>query len=988
MGLLVLLRSRLGSWTSERRTGARSRAAHCCIASRRFLSYDRGMLVGRDAQCLWIEHLLADARAGRSSALVIRGEPGIGKSALLRHAVATSADMQVLTVGGVESESEFAFLGLADLVRPVSAELRRLPEPMSVALAGALAVGPPSGADRFTVYIAVLSLLSLIAKRRPVLIAVDDFQWVDAASQEALVCVARRLGTEGILILLAVREVEGAVTGAWQLPVMDLPGLDRRSAEILLRRSVSERDIVEHVAGHLVDSALGNPLALLEIPPLLSDEQLAGSEPLPDPLPVGPSLERVFLPRLAALPEQLRRTLLVAAANDQADSVAIAGALERLGLSPDMLEASESAGLVNLDGLEVQFRHPILRAVVYHSATAADRRAAHRALAVSLRAAGAADRAAWHQAAAAVVPDETVAGLLEQAAVLAQGRGGQIAAARALERAALLTPDPREKARRLLAAAGAAYPGGRVAWARALLETAEKSTQDPLLRADIAHLRGRVEMWRGPAAFARRLLANEAAMVEPADPGRAAIMLADAAMACIMVGSIKLAVQTARLACDSARRSCDAGILGVTTTLEGIARSFMGEARSAYPAIRASLPDNRGIALPSYLAPMVAQVAVWAEDYRGARQVLEGIVNRAHRTGALGEISFPLAVLADAQFRAGAWADAYATANEAVRLGADTGQESALSFGLVQLARIEAARGLEDQCRQHVREALELAEPRGGFAVHFFAAAALGLLELGLGRFAVAGEAMSWLAAVAEAGGLREPAIVPWLPDAIEAAARARNHTEAARLLSCLDEQAAAAPGRWAAAAAARCRGILAGESAYQEAFADALGRHGIAPSFERARTELCLGERLRRSKRRKEADGWLRAAADTFARLGAAPWADRARAELEAAGARPTSTAALGASRARMAHPGTPDDGGAGFAHAGTLATRLTAQELQIALAIANGATNREAGIALFLSEKTIETHLSSVYRKLGVRRRAELAALCASERLTPLSR
>ena len=920
------------------------------------------MLVGRDAQCVWIEHLLAEARAGRSNTLAIQGEPGIGKSAMLQHAVAASSGMRVLTAQGVESESELAFLGLADLVRPVSAELRRLPEPMAAALAGALAVGPPSGADRFTIYVATLALLSLIAERRPLLIAVDDFQWLDSASQEALVSVGRRLGAEGILMLLATRKADKGGIDDWHLPTMDVPGLDRGSAEILLRRSVGERDIAQHVAGQLLDSAGGNPLALLEIPSLLSDEQLAGSEPLADPLPVGPTLDRVFRPRIAMLPEQVRQTLLVAAANDRADSAAIAATLERLRLAPEMLETAESAGLVHLDGLEVRFRHPILRAVVYHSAAPADRRAVHRALAVTLRLAGASDRAAWHQAAAAVVPDEAVAALLEQAAELARGRSGQIAAARALEHAAHLTPAADKKARRLLAAAGAAHAGGRLAWARALLDGAAGSSEDPLLRADIQHLRGNVEMWRGPAPFARRLLADEAALVEPADPGRAAMMLAGAAMACIMAGSIERAVRTAQRACDSARRYGNPEILVVTSVMEGIARSFMGQTKSVYPAIRTALPDDRGGQLPPYLTPMVAQVAVWAEDYEAAQRILEPIINRARRVGALGEIAFPLAVLADAYFRAGAWADAYATANEAVRLGADSGQESALSFGLVQLARIEAAQGLESQCRQHVREALALAEPRGGLSILFFGAAALGLLELGLTRFEAAAAAMSWLPAAAEAAGLDEPAVVPWLPDAVEAAARAGNQETAAQLLSRLDRQAAATPGRWAGAAASRCHGILADQNDYQGAFAAALDRHGSAPSFERARTELCLGERLRRSRRRKDADGWLRAAAETFGRLGATPWADHARAELDAAG-------------------------GARSARNGTLAARLTAQELQIALAVANGATNREAGIALFLSEKTIETHLSNVYRKLGVRRRAELAALCASERLATAS-
>lgn len=903
--------------------------------------------------------MLKEARAGRSSALVIRGEPGIGKSALLQHAVATASGLRVLSLRGIESESDLAFLGLSDLVRPLSETLRQLPEPMSVALAGALAIGPPSGADRFTIYVATLNMLSMAAKRQPLLIAVDDFQWVDSASQEALVCVARRLGAEGIAMIFATRATDVADPAAWHLPTMDVRGLDRHSAEILLRRSAGDRPIAQYIAVRLIDSARGNPLALREIPAQLSDEQLAGSELLSDPLPVGPNLERVFLPRIAGLPDDVRQSLLIAAANDQADLATTVDAMKRLGLRPDTLEASESAGLIARDGLEIRFRHPIVKAVVYHSATVGDRTAAHRALADGLRASGDLERAVWQQAAGATRPDEPTAAELEHVAVRAQRRGGQIAAARALECAAHLTSQADHRARRLLAAGTAAYFGGRASWARALLEAAAQASDDPLLRADIQHMRGKIEMWRGPAPLARQLLAREAAIIEPADAGRATMMLADATMACIMTGSMKLAIRTALQATDAARRSGEPQLITVTSMVEGIARSFMGETSTAYPAIRAALPDDGHDDLPSYLAPMVAQVAIWAEDYNEARQILEKIVSQAHRTGALSEISFPLAVLADAHFRAGAWTDAYATATEAVRLGADAGQESTQSFGLVQLARIEAARGLEPACREHANEALALAQPRGGFAIHFFAAAALGLLELGLGRFEAAAEAMSWLATVAEAEGLREPAIVQWLPDAIEAAARTKNYKLAAELLSLFDKQAMAAPGRWASAAAARCHAILADENSYEAAFAQALDRHGVAPSFERARTELCLGERLRRSKRRKDADVFLRAAAGTFQRLGAAPWADRAMTELEiAAGA--------------MAMPDGP------------IAARLTSQELQIALAVAQGATNREAGIALFLSEKTIETHLSSVYRKLGIRRRAELAALCTRERLT----
>jgi DNA-binding CsgD family transcriptional regulator len=936
------------------------------------------MLVGRDAQCTRIERLLAGARSGHSGVLVIRGAPGIGKTALLRHAVDAAEGMRVLTVSGVESESELAFSGLADLVRPLAPELRRLPGATAAALAGALALGPPGSADRFTVYIAALNLLSAAAETQPVLVVADDLQWLDAASQEALMAVARRLDAEGVVMLMAVRDTGEGGPQAEHLPVLDLGGLDREPAQALLGRATGERAVAAHVREQLLELAAGNPLALLEAPAALTDDQLAGTEPLMDPLPVGRGLERMFGRRIAVLPPEQRQCLLITAANDQSDPATVVGALEQVGLKLAELEAAEAAGLIELDGLRIRFRHPLLRSVIYHGAEPGQRRAAHRALAAVLLAARQNERAAWHLAAAAVAPDEAVAELLDQAAETARQCGGQVVAARALERAASLTSAGDAKARRLLGAARAAYAGGRLYWARAMLEAAVVECADPLLRADIQHVRGNVEMWRGPAPFAGDLLADEAAAVEAASPGRAALMLTDAVMARIMTGGIDRAVRTAEHARRAAARASDPEAALVATAAEGVARSFTGETATAYPVMRDALRDvlrdtrrdaredarpvtqhgASDASLPAFLAPMVAQVAIWAEEYGAAQRILARIVDRAHHVGALSDLAFPLAVLADARFRAGAWADAYAAATEAVQVGTDTGQESALSYGLVQLARIEAARGLEEQCRAHVEQALALAEPRGGFPIFVFAAAALGLLEVGRARFEAAAAAMDWLSETAATAALREPAVVTWMPDAIEAQARSGRREKAAGMLARLDEQAARAPGRWASAAAARCHGILAGEHDYEAAFSRALDLHGPRPSFERARTELCLGERLRRAKRRTEARAALQRAASTFGRLGAAPWAERANGELAAGGSSRSS----------------PPD---------TLAARLTAQELQIALAVANGATNREAGIALFLSEKTIETHLSHVYRKLSLRRRSELAALFAKERL-----
>jgi predicted ATPase len=389
------------------------------------------VLLGRDAEHARLEDLIGRARSGASAALVIRGEPGIGKSALLEHAVAGAQGVTLLQARGVESESELSFAGLADLVQPVVSDLDALPGPQRAALAGALALGPPVPGDRFTLYAATLSLLAAAAERGPVLAVVDDAAWLDLPSREALVFVARRLGEEGVVLLLAARNGESIGTEAARIDELVLEGLDATASATLLGG-----DVAPEVAARLFAATGGNPLALLELSSLLTAGQRTGAEPIEDPPPIGSTIAAAYAHRLDALPEPTRRALVVAAASESGATDEIVPALAALDVEPGALDAAETAGLVVIDGGRLTFRHPMLRSAAYRTVPAPERRAAHRALAAAL----AGERRAWHLATAAVAPDEAVAAELAAAAAAARGRGGPAGAIEAAERAARLTP--------------------------------------------------------------------------------------------------------------------------------------------------------------------------------------------------------------------------------------------------------------------------------------------------------------------------------------------------------------------------------------------------------------------------------------------------------------------------------------------------------------------------------------------------------------------
>jgi DNA-binding CsgD family transcriptional regulator len=891
------------------------------------------MLLGRDAERARLAGLLAAAHDGASAALVIRGEPGIGKSALLDDAVGAADGMTVLRARGVESESELSFAGLADLLSPVVAELGSLPPPQRAALSGALALGPPAPGDRFTLYAATLSLLGAVAERSPVLVAVDDAPWLDAPSREALVFVARRLQEEGVVLLLAARS--GEPVGG-ELPELLLGGLDAAASAALLGAGIARE-----VADRLFDATAGNPLALLELSGLLSDAQRRGAEPIGDPVPVGAGIERAFRHRLDALPEATRRALALAAASES-------GAIDELaaaGLDPAALESAEAAELVSVADGRLTFRHSVLRAVAYRAVSAPERRSAHRALAGALSG----ERRAWHLAAAAVAPDEEVAAALAEAAATARARGGPAAAMQAAERAARLTPEPERRVPRLLDAAGDLARVGRPDRAHELLGEALELAGDPGLRADVQHLRGLLEARSGAALEAAELLGAEAALVEPVDPVRAAMMTMAAVQPLFEAGENAVGLATARRGHELASR---AGLPPMPAGLPlAMALLLCNERPTAQPMLLSAVDWLDQAEDPWALGPVlifgIGQAFMWMEDHDRARRLLEGGIAQARAWSAPGLMPYGLLCLCELELRSGRWAHAYAAGAEAVQLSEETGQINDKGYALAMLARVEAGLGRETDCRAHMAASLEIVDLLGAEIVRGWVACTLGFLELGLGRAEEAVAALEELAGFLGSRPAGDPAVMQWPPDLVEAYVRLGRREEAEGVLATFEASARHSGSRWAASAAARCRGLLAPDDAFDEPFAAALADDDMP--FETARTRLALGERLRRAGRRVEARAALREALVTFSRLAAQPWAQRARTELRASG-----------ERVRRGSP--------------TATEQLTPQELQVALVVSNGSTNREAAAALFLSPKTIEFHLRNIYRKLEIRSRTEL--------------
>ena len=907
------------------------------------------MLYGRDAERGLIGELLDAARGSRSGVLVIRGEPGVGKSALLEDAREQAKDMRVLSSRGVESEAQLPFAAVHQLLRPVLRSVSKLPEPQAHALRRALGLEEGGGDDRFLVSVAVLSLLAEAAERRPLLCLVDDAHWLDDASADALAFAARRLEAERIVMLFAAREGEIRSFRGPALPELSLVTLEPEAASALLERQ-TETALTADLRNRLIAETSGNPLALLELSAALSEAQLSGAEPVLAPLPVSEHVEQAFVARVRGLPEETQTLLLIAAADDSGRLANVLGAAAVLGVAPDALDAAEHAGLVHVRGTELELRHPLVRSAVYQAALLSHRQAAHRALASVLDGEAEADRRAWHHAAASVEPDPDVVEELEQAAQRALRRSSPAAAALAFERAAALTSDEHRQVRLLTAAAENAWLAGRLDRALVLLERARPVAAEPIERAEVDRWRGLVEMNQGRPVDGYHVLVRAAKEMAPLDGERALDLLNLAGTAAAYAADREGQIAAAEVARGIAVKGNPFAEM-LAFLLSGIGAHANGDFDTAAPKLRRALELaeqlGEGAPVTQPLGLLFAgRAALFLGDDQAAYRAHREAGASAREAGALGALTQILPILTTTEIWAGRWDSGSANASEALRLGREIGGEHLAGQALVLLALLAALRGDEEECRQLAAESHELASTHGLGVVAEISQWALVLLELGLGH---ADEALR------SAREISNSLVVFWAGlDRIEASIRAGEPETARKSLALFERWAEAYRVAWARAVALHCHALLQeDEGEAERIFQAALEVHGEATRpFERARTELAYGEFLRRARHRVQARVHLRAALDTFESLGAALWAERARVELRASG-----------QTARRRDPSTRDE--------------LTAQELQIAQFVAQGLTNREVAAQLFLSPRTIDFHLRNVFRKLGISSRTQLARL-----------
>jgi DNA-binding NarL/FixJ family response regulator len=888
--------------------------------------------------------LLDAARDSRSGVLVLRGQAGVGKSALLQDAVAQASDMQVLEARGVESEAELAFAGLHQLLRPVLGEVDGLPPPQAAALRAAFGLEHARGEDRFLVAVAVLGVLAEVAERRPVLCVVDDAHWLDEASVGALVFVARRLEAEGVVLLVAARDEDLRRFDAAGLPQLEVGGLDRTAVAALLAERAAVA-VDPQVRDRLVEQTGGNPLALTELASVLTAGQLSGKEPLPLQLPLTDAVQRAFLERVRRLPADAQVLLLVAAAEDTGRSATVLAAAATMGAGAAALDAAEEAKLVRVEGGSLDFHHPLVRSAVYRAATTSQRRQAHRALAAALHRQGDADRRAWHLAAAAVEPDQQVVGELDAVAERARGRGGFEAACAALERAAGLCADPVGRGWRLVAAAETAWLAGQLHRTAGLLQAAWPLASDPLVRAEVGRLRGWYELSVGSAAAAQPILVQAALDVAAVDPRRARRVLAAAAEAAWLERDRAAGVELARVAArlGPAGDPHDRYFADLVT---GFLHALDGDLAAAVPLLTGTIRLAQRLEDPDLLA-LAAHHAFYVGDDTAAYQLNVRVAATARADGKATELLFALPRLAQAELLCGRWTAAAASAAEAVRLASGTGQRAPSAPPLALLGLLAALQGDQDGFWSRVAETEQVA-----------AAHALGVFQGAVHDLVLWARAVQKAATARPASAatlleeLSHPVVVTMAAfDGVEATVHAGRHNSALEWLRSLEAVATTTGAPWAQARAAHAHGLLSEGHVARSRFEEALEHHQRAQRpFEQARTELAYGELLRRARRRVDARAHLQAALDVFEGLGAAPWAERAHLELRASG-----------QAVRRRDPST--------------LRQLTPQELQVARFVARGLPTREVAAQLFLSPRTVDFHLRNVFAKLGISSRTQLA-------------
>ncbi len=810
--------------------------------------------LGREPELAQLSELLRRGRGGSGGTLVVRGVPGVGKSLLLSTVMAAAQDFTVLSVAGVQSESDLAFGALSALLHPLLTGIDELPVVQAASLRAAVGLVSEAQVERLACHVAVVSLLAVSAQKRPVLVLADDLQWLDAGSRDAILFAARRLSADPVVFVLAVRDGETEEPLVTGLPEPELKGLEQEPALELLARMAS--GVTPAVARRLWSQTAGNPLALVEIPRNLSSEQRSGRVALDEPLPVGQRLEDSFAARAATLPEECRQALLVAATSYTGATDTILDAIRVLELPADALDAAEEEGLVSISDGSLAWRHPLVRSAIYHAAGAPARRAAHGALARAGGEARLPDHRAWHLAAAAATPAEDVAGELERVAEEAARRGAPGTALRALAQAARLSPGEPDRARREIAGADLALAVGRWDEALELLDGARGRSDDPLLRAEGELIRARVEMVRGSPHAAHDRLVAIAEALRDIDRPLAAAAMTEAVLARTMTGPVPAYRATAERAFALAAPvggeveamagvALGCGLLLSAETGEGLKLFERYGAVVEKPEVWQSAPE-----LPGMYACLHASI----ERFDTADRLFTAMVTSGRDQGAVRALPYPLSGRALLDLELGRWPAALAGAEEAVELSREMVGGAMLASSLAALAQVEASLGRPGPTRAHADESLIICKQLNAWAVEPEPVLALASLALSLGDHETA--VSVWKHTTVD---IREWVLEPgWehLDDVmIEASIRAGRHAQAERELEDLQQKASRTGRTWAHAVAARCRGLLAPAAEMDAHFRHALEWHDRAPlPFARARTELCYGERLRRVRRRADA--------------------------------------------------------------------------------------------------------------------------------------
>jgi DNA-binding CsgD family transcriptional regulator len=899
-------------------------------------------LIGRRGESEALDRLLGDLRSGRGGALVLRGEAGIGKTALLESASADDR-IRTLRISGIEFETELAFAALHQLCSPVLDGLKKLAAPQSDALSVAFGMGGEGIPDRFRVGLAVLGLLSEAAAVRPLLCVVDDAQWLDQASAQTLAFTARRVQNEHVAFLFGVREPEGNRELAG-LPEMRLGGLPDQDAARLLRSRI-RAPLDGRVRDRILAEARGNPLALLELP---RSADLAGGFAQPGATAVSGKVEMSFRSRLRDLPPDSRLLLLVAAAETTGDAVVLWRAAELLGVGAGAAAAAEDTGLIRF-GLWVRFRHPLVRSAVYRDASVADRRAAHGALAEAMADIDEPDRRAWHYSQAVAGPDAEVADALELSAGRAWARGGIAAQAAFLEAAARLTPDPARRVERALAAAGAKRDAGAADAALDLLAVADAGPLDALSRARSTTLRARIafDQGRNDAAVAR--LQTAARLFVPLDAASAREIFLETLAAAVFVGRFADGPRLFETA-DAARavlpapdppRPLDVLLDGLTTQVRGGFLEAAPLLRDVVDLYLKELGEQHADAFSPGELWLACSAALDLWDNTALRVLAEYQVGSSRASGAVAALPVSLSYRALAHLHAGEFDDAASLIAEAYAIATEIGAPG-MDYVDVSLAAWRGEARTIERAETFRRGAVERGEGRLVTAIEYAQTVVLN----SLGRYEDALEACRPSADLDEMGF---SSTVP--AEFVEAAVRSGHRELAVPVVERLVERTALSTTDWAAAAGLHCRALMSVGPEADELYREAI--HFFDRSEGRvhaARTRLLHGEWLRRAGHRQAARTQLREAFDMLTQIGAAGFAARAARELDALGEHVSSRISTGAAAA------------------------LTIQEFQIARLVATGATSKEVGAQLFLSPRTIDAHLRSIFKKLGITSRRQL--------------